>query len=338
MGSKTYLNIISRLICAAVLFLQSPATHADEIILQNGDRLSGEVVRHRDEYIYFKTPYSNTIRIEWQAVKEVRTTKKLPVLMKDDSLVEAAGVTEEGDPKRNILRKSEVRAVKPKTNIFGDWVKSQGLVTVGFDFERGNNRDKDEINIEGLGFFRTSHNRLSANLKYELEERAEIKSKDNWDGFLQVDDFITEKVFWGLLGSYKIDEFTSLQSRRIYAPLLGYQFIERPRFDFWLQAGPTRVLEDYDQKGSSDFWGTGAGVVLNYRLVDESLFLFNRWFGLMSNEDSSKYILRLTTGFTLPLISGISITAEFGYDYDSQPDIDADKSEPDYSIKLGYVW
>ena len=58
-------------ICFA--FVASANVFADQVILKNGDRLTGEVVRQTDGNLVFKTKYAGEVVIKWDEVQQLET-------------------------------------------------------------------------------------------------------------------------------------------------------------------------------------------------------------------------------------------------------------------------
>ena len=58
------------LLLTLLSFLQ-PLASADEVLISDGSRLIGEVLRHDTEVLKLKTSFAGTIEIDWAEVKEV---------------------------------------------------------------------------------------------------------------------------------------------------------------------------------------------------------------------------------------------------------------------------
>lgn len=69
---------------------------ADRVILTNGDRLTGRIVRKDDNSLTIQTESAGTVTIKWSAVAEVYTDEPLSVTMKDGEVVEAKLMTAYG--------------------------------------------------------------------------------------------------------------------------------------------------------------------------------------------------------------------------------------------------
>ena len=68
--------------CILYIFL-FPNAYADEVILHNGDTLSGSVVSKTDDVLTFKTSYAGTIKIIWSEVKHLFVDEAVHVVLND---------------------------------------------------------------------------------------------------------------------------------------------------------------------------------------------------------------------------------------------------------------
>jgi hypothetical protein len=61
------------------VLLMTTCSYADEVQLNNGDRLTGVVVKMEDGVLTLKTDYGGEIRISWDQVAAVTSTKPMQV-------------------------------------------------------------------------------------------------------------------------------------------------------------------------------------------------------------------------------------------------------------------
>ena len=84
------------LLLVLLLFLQ-PLASADEVLISDGSRLIGEVVRHDTEVLKLKTTFAGTLEIDWAEVREVILTEPGTVLLADEQTLEIKALSREGD-------------------------------------------------------------------------------------------------------------------------------------------------------------------------------------------------------------------------------------------------
>ena len=158
---------------------------ADEIRLQNGDRLSGKVVKMEGEELTFKTSYAGKITVKWGEIAEVRTEESIYVLLSDDTSVSGiATATEEGKLKidtEKVARPAtmdlaQVKYIgrKPKPAI-----KISGNVNAGLDFQRGNT-DTDTVYADATVVARRAKDRATFYGRYDREKANGIDTSNKW--------------------------------------------------------------------------------------------------------------------------------------------------------------
>ena len=70
---------------------------ADEVLISNGDRLSGDVLRQEKGQLRLKTTYAGTVEIAWKDVREARFDRPTQVLLDDETVLTVEAVSREGD-------------------------------------------------------------------------------------------------------------------------------------------------------------------------------------------------------------------------------------------------
>ena len=83
-------------VALALLLIALPgldSARADEVIMQNGDRMTGEVIRQDEGSLRLKTAYAGTLSIEWEQVSEVRLDEAREVLLDDETVLAVTAVS-----------------------------------------------------------------------------------------------------------------------------------------------------------------------------------------------------------------------------------------------------
>ncbi len=71
--------------CAVVLSLFSSPVIAANVVLKNGDRLTGEIVKLSDNILTFKSPLFGEVELPWKQVLELQSDDGVTVKLKDGS-------------------------------------------------------------------------------------------------------------------------------------------------------------------------------------------------------------------------------------------------------------
>ena len=75
---------------------RSCSLFADQIVLKNGDRLSGAIIKSDAKNLVIKTDYAGEVTVDWTAVQDMNSTKSLHVGLKSGQTVVGPLAVKEG--------------------------------------------------------------------------------------------------------------------------------------------------------------------------------------------------------------------------------------------------
>jgi putative salt-induced outer membrane protein YdiY len=334
---------------AALLFSQNAAT--DELLLSDGSRILGTVVRKEGNTLDFKTAFAGTIKVKWDQVSELRTDKPAQVLLSNDEVISARAFSNSADsttvdagtdaPPRTYTP-SEVALINPEPWRLGRGFKFSGRTNFALEAQRGNT-DKDEIDIDGNLLWRRKQDRFTLIGELEHDKNNGTTTADNWKLSGKYDYFVTRKRYYGALVFAEADDFADLELRVGGGPGIGYQFFENRELNLSVEAGLIRVFEDFKTQDNDRYWAAGWMInfdkyVLPDLLQSYHLQLYHRQTGLWNLYDTSDVIWNTWTGLRFPLILGLVASTEIQVEYDTGAAPDADEVDTTYTLKLGYQW
>ena len=76
-----------QVLAVTFIFLFPMALFADQIVLKNGDRLTGSIEKSDDKTLLIKTEFAGEVTVQWSAVQEITSTQKLHVSLNDGKTV-----------------------------------------------------------------------------------------------------------------------------------------------------------------------------------------------------------------------------------------------------------
>ena len=215
--------------------------------MDNGDRLSGEIVLLDGGKLVLKTKYAGQVLIAWKDIETLRSDK--PLLIRRQGLdsefsnqLEAAGrglVRVVGANTQTVPLASISRLVPPRP-VLQDrlW---EGNLDAKLDMERDED-ETDEWKVKGNT--RMEHGRWRHVLNGELERETKNGNKvdDNWQLEYDLDRFITDHWFWRSGVEQQEDEFEDINRQRIIGTGPGYRFWDNElgRFDLVSQVNRVR--------------------------------------------------------------------------------------------------
>src|SRR5438876_10175951 len=76
------------LVVAAACILSTSLRPADEVVLKNGDKLTGKVLGLAKGKLALETPYAGVVQIDWAQIASVKTDGKLKIKLSTGELLE----------------------------------------------------------------------------------------------------------------------------------------------------------------------------------------------------------------------------------------------------------
>jgi len=314
------------------------AVWADEVRLENGDRITGTVLTLEDKVLTIRTSYAGDLSIPWEAVADIATDGPVDVGLSDDTSFR--GVVRAAEDGELSVKAEKVEA--PLTFAIGDvaainpgpdyqWTAG---FNVGLDIEAGNT-EKEEYHLNGQFFARTEEARYTVWAEYDKEYKDNDKTKDKSMGTLKYDHFFTEK-WYGWFGTlFNRDEFKDLNLRSIASVGPGYQFFETPLSNLSAELGPAYINEDYDVDEDNNYVGLRWGLAYDSYFFDERVQFFHWNQGIWSLSDSEDIAVYTRTGFRVPLIKGITATLQYNVDWDNAVPAEEDEVDQRLLLTLG---
>ena len=84
-------NLLS-LFALPVMLLTGIPVSADELLMKDGSRLQGKVVKKEDGILEFKTGFAGVIKVQWAEVSELHADEPVTVMLENDETVSAATI------------------------------------------------------------------------------------------------------------------------------------------------------------------------------------------------------------------------------------------------------
>jgi putative salt-induced outer membrane protein YdiY len=260
----------------AFLLLFCATASADQVILNNGDRLTGVIRKYDDQKLYIKTDYSGEITIKWSAISKVVGDKPLHIERLDASVVignsivaNGADMTIESTPERVTLPAKSVKAIRSNSEEIsyqeslrrGWWNTWHGGGNLGFALARGNT---ETTNISlGLATERkTIDDKLSlySNSVYAMDGRSDSTTANDIRGGLRYDRNLGTRLFGYGSGDFEHDGLQALTIRSVIGTGFGYHAINTKSTSLDLLAGGAYTLEDYDTGVTNNLGTTSLGL------------------------------------------------------------------------------
>ncbi|SJM92603.1 DUF481 domain-containing protein [Crenothrix polyspora] len=347
MKQRQTLQLVTLALCAFT-------AHADEVLLKNGDKITGEVLSKSGSVLEMKTDYAEKVVIKWDAVETLNSSKPMLVTLKNKQ--EFTGLAGNSENNSMTLKTDGVYQSQPIPLTEIKEINKKffsGMANVGGGLSAGNTtrqsyhgdatvtvRGRDDRVVLG-GLYNYADNEDQVTKKNSLNAR-------NWQVFGNYAHFFSDKWYGYANALLTNDRLQDIKLRSAFGVGAGYQFFTSDDLNLSLEAGPAYVNVDfYDQSlvctqipkslcALKDQSGIAGRWAVNY-----DQFVFNRAVQLFHNHEGlvdGSLFVRSRTGFRVPIWNGIQFTNEVQVDYFSKPAPGRESVDTRYLFSVGYGW
>jgi putative salt-induced outer membrane protein YdiY len=296
------------------------AALADEVILENGDKLTGTLVKVEGGKLTLKTDYEGSVEIQVEKIKSIVTDNPAEIKLESGEVLKGklktvgeGKLAVEPSPEREavIVDWKRVVAVNPPPR------KLTGNITVGGTSQSGNT-DRASASIGAEAAIRSDNDRFSLRFLFNYAQEKGEETANNTYLSLKYDYFFTKK-FYGLLALELLkDKFVDLNLQTIVGPGVGYQIWDDPVKSLQLEAGVTYFSEDHINNPHKDW--VAARLAGNFRYQLLKIITFADRIEIYPNlNHSGEYTLRNEASLISPLGAAWSLKLSNIWRRDSDP-------------------
>lgn len=321
--------------------------HADQIVLKNGDRLTGKVVSKDEKTLTYRTEYAGVIKVQWKDVVSITTEEPVTVMSANGQLekvrLEHAGAGAaklvSGGKSRDVPL-ADLAHINPPPHVSGTGVTYRGRVKFLASASRGNTVD-DGVYLEAALAARAKPYRWGIDFRGERTSEAGVTTAENSLFNANYDRFLDKDRFAYARASAERDQFKDIKFRGTVGAGLGWQVFDTEKIHLDLRAGLDYVTTSRDSVDprigdSKNYPALGWGINYSHWIWPDRLQLFHEQQGFMNLNDTSDITLRTKTGARLPIGGGLSADAQVNWDYDADVPPDTSKSDTKFLLGLGY--
>lgn len=328
-----------------VLLSPFSLVQADQLVLKDGSRLRGEVVRQKDGVLEFKTGFAGVINVQWEQVIELQAESPVDVYLGNGELLQATSIRNGAEgatvetatqPPGQVVVNGPV-SINPEAWERGDGYKLSGLVNAGLELQQGNS-DQEKIAMDGAMKIRRLHDRLNLAAQYQKDRSNKLTTAENWFLRNKYDYFVTDKRYYGASLNFEQDKFADLRLRTALGPHVGYQFFESSKMNLSADVALMYVMDDFYIAPDDEYAALGWNIDFDRMLLADRLQFYHKQSGLLELGEADNVVVDTWTGFRFPLVAGILASVEAQVEYDGGAPAGVDKVDTIYRAKLGYQW
>lgn len=280
--------------CFAAFLLAANFLWADQIVLKNGDRLTGTILKSDEKELVIKTEFAGEVTVQWPAIQEMTAGEPLHVATKqgqklvgpvktEDGKIEvatAAGPTVEVEKAaivniRNDQEEAAEQRLEHPTWAQG-WTASS---SVSFALTRGNSETKN-LALAFTASHKTPHDKLGmyANSVFSTDDApgaVPSTTANTTQGGARYDRNFDARAFGFGGADFQTDALQELNLRSIFSGGLGVHALKGDRTTLDFLAGANYTRESYTTLsrdlialtlGEELMKKLGAGTVVNEKL------------------------------------------------------------------------
>jgi putative salt-induced outer membrane protein YdiY len=311
------------LLAVLVICSFSSLSLADEVVMKNGDRLSGTIVYDGSKLV-IDTKSEGKVPVELKNVKTFSSTAPINIVLADGTKIHARvdagpdGQITLAPPNGavEVVPFARLKAVNPPP------VKWSGDVLVGGLLARGNT-DSDSFNASADLSHKTERDEISFHGQYLFS-----RQRNPGDGKHEtVDDLLGRAKYqytfapkWYAYGSIEAehDVIAGLDLRLAPSVGIGYQWVDRPDFSFSTEAGIGYLYRQYAHDGEDGSPDARAAYHLKVKFNDK-ISAFHDLEYLPGLDRIDNYFIDTDLGIRGDITAKIYTEFKIDYRYDSKP-------------------
>lgn len=319
---------------------------ADVINLTDGSRIIGTLDKLEADKVTITGTLAGDLTLPRDALASLETEQTVTLVLADGSYI--TGRLTLAAPDRQIIQVDDLGqrplALTQIGSIYREdpltlqrkelAVKVDANANVGVNVTSGNSQTED-LHVDGQLVTRTRRNRYTLSGEYNQEKSDDVLVKKNWTGLVKYDYFVSDKWFWFNSATFESDRFADLDLRSALAAGVGYQFFETDERKLSVEFGPSYVNENFDVAEDNSFVGARWAVNYEQHLWD-GLTFYHYDEGLQGLEDTSDLTIRTRTGLRMNVTDHVVARVQTAIDWDKSPPADADGTDYEHTLTIGY--
>jgi putative salt-induced outer membrane protein YdiY len=318
---------------------------ADQVILKNGDSLTGTIVKLTDSKLVFKSDLAGEVTIDLSGIRTLASDEPLTIHLKDGTVLQCQVTSGQGDQfdiassavQAQSLNTEDITAINPPAKPVSKW---EGQVSGGLTSSHGNTKS-DSQNLSLRTKKRTKIDRTTITADYvqtrqeDTDTGDEDTTEDWWRTTAKYDYFLSGKWYAFVDGRYERDAVASLDRRMVIGGGAGWQWIDTERTQWSLELGGASLYEKFDNATESN---SELSAQLGYNLehnFTKNVELIHDLTYYPSTDRFSDYFL--TSGAEIRAHFSSRMFANFKalFNYDASPAIGKGNTDVKYIVGVG---
>lgn len=328
----------------SVVALLCTSLFADQVVLKNGDRLTGTITKSDDKTLLIKTEFAGDVTVQWPAVQEVTSAQPLHVILANGKTVVGPVATTDGNlavttassgtvnvAKGDVtaLRSDAEQTAYEKTLHPGLMQGWAGGANIGFALTAGNSETKN-LALAFTADRKTLHDELSlyANTVYATNDAPGAipsTTANTIQAGTRYARNLTDRLFAYVGADFQTDALQQLNLRTVLGGGLGFHAIKSDRTTLDFLGGVNYTRENYDAF-NRNFAALSLGEELTHKLGASTLVTQKAYFFPNLN-DTGEYRATFNLGTVTKISKWLGWQNAFGDIYVTNPPVGTKKND-----------
>lgn len=317
----------------------------DQIVLNNGDRITGTIDSAAGGKLIIISPIAGKITVDLANVKTFSTDGPIKIVLQDGTVINQR-ITEGSDGNfetgsggvlaAQAVPLSKIDKINPPP------IAWTGSITVDGSLSQGDTyAEQFGLNVDLLR--RSDNDRIEAKGEYLFGKQkingVDTTSTDQWDIEPSYNYFLNKQLF--VLGDIRVEKnrIQHLDLRVTPSAGVGYQIVETPDFNANVQGGLAWVYEDYTNVAAPD---ENLSLRLAYHvdktLWNEKLKLFSDCAYFPGIQYGERFLIIFDAGLRLALTKTMFSELRGEADYDSHPAPNSHRTDTQLTLGVGWTF
>jgi putative salt-induced outer membrane protein YdiY len=325
-------------VCLLILFLTAIplSVQAAVVVLKNGDRITGRIVKMEKERLEIDPQFSDIIKIKWEDVLSIRSERPMSVKLygeldlpenvgerKLDRII-VSSLGEEGP-----IRLEDVRAIN-----FADH-DYRGYLSAGGNQASGNSQT-EALNVSGNLIYRWLEHRYILDGKYNRGEADGEDTANNGAFTIKYNYFLAPRLYVGALNLAESDQFQDLSLRNTGSLILGHDLLDREHHNLSIAAGPAAVYQDFTTDPSTITPSTAGVLRYEFMIRGDDVVFFQKTQAFKDLGHGSATRVNADQGIRVKITQNWRVNFEYDFRYNSLPV--EDRTSVDTNIIFGFSY
>lgn len=334
-------TLFRALAALALAVAAAAGARADEVWLESGDLIHGEVVSGDERTLMVKHIYDSDIAVPWEKVTALRTEKPVELRLADGTRLK--GKLRPGPEPRTVAVDTESAGTIPELptdRILAINEPSQdalwaGRISLGITIQDGNTRAKNMFGSFD-GERRTKADRIEARAYYGYGENEGILASKKGFARIQYAYYVHSPIYIYAGGALEYDKFRDLKLRSRGGGGGGYSLFETKKLTARLEGGVEYVDENFFEPTEDRAFTALRGAAKVEWQVTQAFRLGEQFEIFPSVEKFSDFVSRSVTTADLALFAGFGVAAVIIWEHDQIPAPGLLRNDTTYILTLTF--